>query len=673
MTADLDTIMGLAWSQFWQVTLVAVALGAIARLLGRNLPRFAYALWMLVVIKAIVPPVVSSPTGVFSWVLATEAGRIQAPPRATVRAALASGSERLSFVSSLSNQPGLSKGPAIGQPRILSRIPMILGLVWLAGLTARVVLMVRGWIVGRRCIGHAPSAGNSDLAGRVENLAHRLGIKRPVRLLITESLIGPAAFGVLRPTMVLPAPLLCNLDAYQLELIMAHELIHLRRGDVIVSYLQGLAHLLWWFHPLVWWANREASRQRELCCDEDVVSGLGCPPARYARTLLEVLHWKRQLRPLSSLLGMQPVEITLRRLEHIMRYRNPRPSRSSLFRRLVFAAGLILIIPGAGLVRQGSQPPANGQVETKAVFGQTAREEWTKALKEWEKFDSPKFDQGHKNVFDQWSRRFQKGRVTAKPIETMTLNGTVRDKATGKPLPRIQVSESNAGIMTITDEDGHFTLSKLAVRERYELVALPVAGQPYLITSKLISVAKGEQPKAIDLELVAGIPFRIKILDTANKPARGALNYFPVHPNNPFERGVMGYAADGRSMGAFYEALADGHTGEFYGAVLPGPGILCFTRPDVNDRQKAGRGEPLIFTPDGKDAVRLLRGSEPKSLIAMVPISAGTDAKSVLAPAGGPVYGGLGLLPYDAIIAISPKEGTRQIVHEIRLEPSKDY
>ena len=46
-----------------------------ARLAGRHRPRLAYTLWMLVLLKALVPPVMSSPTGVFSWVLA---GRLRA-------------------------------------------------------------------------------------------------------------------------------------------------------------------------------------------------------------------------------------------------------------------------------------------------------------------------------------------------------------------------------------------------------------------------------------------------------------------------------------------------------------------------------------------------------------------------------------------------------------------
>jgi hypothetical protein len=74
MTTHLDPgeIVSLAWAQLWQVTLAALVLGGAAWLTGRRRPRLAYTLWMLVLFKALVPPVVSSPTGVFSWTLARQ-------------------------------------------------------------------------------------------------------------------------------------------------------------------------------------------------------------------------------------------------------------------------------------------------------------------------------------------------------------------------------------------------------------------------------------------------------------------------------------------------------------------------------------------------------------------------------------------------------------------------
>jgi hypothetical protein len=165
----------------------------------------------------------------------------------------------------------------------------------------------------------------------------------------------------------------------------------------------------------------------------------------------------------------------------------------------------------------------------------------------------------------------------------------------------------------------------------------------------------------IELELTRGIPFRIRVVDeSTDKPILGALNYFPVSPNDPFESGVMGYAAGGPSAGAFYEAVPDGHTGEYYGAVLRGPGILCFTRADGKGRVKRGDSQPAMFYPDGKEGVNMIRDPTNKtSLSALVPVS--MDPKLH--------YALLGLWQYDAVVVVNPRPNAREVAHEIRLDP----
>jgi bla regulator protein blaR1 len=58
-------------------------------------------------------------------------------------------------------------------------------------------------------------------------------MKRGVRLVVTSRPVGPAAFGLFRPSILLPGPLLAGTSLEQVELILAHELIHVRRGDVV--------------------------------------------------------------------------------------------------------------------------------------------------------------------------------------------------------------------------------------------------------------------------------------------------------------------------------------------------------------------------------------------------------------------------------------------------------
>ena len=82
MTVEHDVFLNLAWSQLWQVTVLALAVGASVRLLCHQRPHLAYLLWMLVVVKSLVPPIWSSPTGVFSWARPwAEVAVEESPPR----------------------------------------------------------------------------------------------------------------------------------------------------------------------------------------------------------------------------------------------------------------------------------------------------------------------------------------------------------------------------------------------------------------------------------------------------------------------------------------------------------------------------------------------------------------------------------------------------------------
>ena len=157
-----------------------------------------------------------------------------------------------------------------------------------------------------------------------------------------------------RPTIVLPEALAAHRSTDELEPLLAHELIHVRRGDAIVGSLQVAVQGLWWFHPLIWWANRRIAFERERCCDLEVVASLPIEPARYARSLLNVLELKRQLRWLAALRGARPFEITQRRLENIMLRGDRFRSRMRLGHWLTLFVLTLLLVPGAGLTGSSS-------------------------------------------------------------------------------------------------------------------------------------------------------------------------------------------------------------------------------------------------------------------------------------------------------------------------------
>lgn len=103
----------------------------------------------------------------------------------------------------------------------------------------------------------------------------------PVRSPLADA---PMMLGLLRPVLALPVG---ELDADTLGVVLRHELCHLRRRDVAYKTVLLLANAVHWFNPLVWLMAREASRNLELCCDDDVLRGADRAERRaYGQVLL---------------------------------------------------------------------------------------------------------------------------------------------------------------------------------------------------------------------------------------------------------------------------------------------------------------------------------------------------------------------------------------------------
>ena len=202
-----------------------------------------------------------------------------------------------------------------------------------------------------------------DLVECTLRLCKTLGIRQHVRIKVLESPIGPAVIGWLRPTILLPRLVVDGRSAAQLELLLAHELIHIRRGDLFWALLQTLASRIWWFHPMVWMAGRMTAYEAERSCDAETIAAMKCSPASYARELLNVLERKHVLRVAPALPGVRPVDITRKRLEHIMGLRHGCPSRTPR------SAQAIAIIAGCLLLPSSTQLVAQTKVEAVPKLG----------------------------------------------------------------------------------------------------------------------------------------------------------------------------------------------------------------------------------------------------------------------------------------------------------------
>lgn len=375
----------LAWAQTWQLTALIVVTAVVTRLAGKRQPHLAHILWLVVLAKSLTPPVIASAGGVFSWLQPASdstSARVEqreallsraqahqgAAPTADDDAAFEARTDDIALEATLLSRDDFAGAPVARMgalatiPNTGPTAPWLLDVVgwcgcgWIAGSVSLFVLAFTRWGVSLRTIRTASVVARPDLDSLVAELSRRLRLGKPVRLVVTESRLGPAVVGFLHPVILLPLAVVRGKSARELEAILAHELIHVRRGDLWIGLVQLVSQAVWWFHPLVWLANRRATRAAEACCDEEVVAELGCDPASYAGSLLDVLELKRRLISVPAFPGMKPVDVTRERLERIMQTGQGCRRTTPWWCWIVLVLTAAATLPGAALQLSAENP-----------------------------------------------------------------------------------------------------------------------------------------------------------------------------------------------------------------------------------------------------------------------------------------------------------------------------
>lgn len=147
----------------------------------------------------------------------------------------------------------------------------ILALVYFAGAILFLVYRLIGYAFFRRSL----KKWCKKPAGKVESLAANIGKgygidvkKQGIRILICKRIPGPMVIGFIKPVLLLPAE---DYDDRKLKLILAHELVHIKRHDLLYKLLLLLVSSLHWFNPAVHFMAKKASQGLEVCCDAKVL------------------------------------------------------------------------------------------------------------------------------------------------------------------------------------------------------------------------------------------------------------------------------------------------------------------------------------------------------------------------------------------------------------------
>lgn len=179
----------------------------------------------------------------------------------------------------------------------------------------------------------------------------RFGISRPPRLGLTGSGVEPSLRGILYPTLTVPRDLAGQLDQDEFESILLHELAHARRWDNLASMFVHTTVCVFWFHPLLWFAQRRINQERERACDQAVVRA-GVPRESYIAGMMKACRLQ-VFGNVAGVSGITSSDLGMR-LQLVLSYRRRKRVFTVLPRLLLamFAASMTLLPMAGGYCEQ---------------------------------------------------------------------------------------------------------------------------------------------------------------------------------------------------------------------------------------------------------------------------------------------------------------------------------
>ena len=315
-----------------QNALVATVLAGLVALFcrfARPSPAVRHALWLIVLIKLMAPPIVYWPWSAESlwrpighWFMTDPSREVKDPEFPTISIPVTPTPEledsdalevilvpviveeepnaailQPSSVNEIAKEPSTSETPELiskNQARTYSdSLEQSIIQAWLVGAVTMLIWQTTKIGRFRQMLGECEPAP-SWLIAQAEELASLLGIETP-EVVVVPRIASPMIWSLGRARLIWPAELLDRLSESCRQSVLLHELAHLRRRDHWVGWLQLLGGCLWWWNPLFWYVSRQVRENAELACDAWVVATLPESRRLYAEALIEVAQLMSQV------------------------------------------------------------------------------------------------------------------------------------------------------------------------------------------------------------------------------------------------------------------------------------------------------------------------------------------------------------------------------------------
>lgn len=178
----------------------------------------------------------------------------------------------------------------------LSPVRIYAAVAYFVGTGVMLLRLVIGAFSGQQLVARSRPITEARVLRNIGHAVVAMRFSYTPAIAFCDSILVPSVVGILRPTLLLPLAALSGLTPRELELLVMHELAHIRRHDHIANILLRIVEAFTFYHPVSWILSRQLRHERELCCDDAVIAAGGSAEC-YAEALLRMVEISFADRP----------------------------------------------------------------------------------------------------------------------------------------------------------------------------------------------------------------------------------------------------------------------------------------------------------------------------------------------------------------------------------------
>ncbi|MGD8538368.1 MAG: M56 family metallopeptidase [Candidatus Aminicenantes bacterium] len=342
---------------------------------GKLGPRWSHALWLLLLVRLILPGTLSGQIELPGLFTSSDQRIEHKQPSEAIKEQDAARTTQLSEdTTTISGQ--IKKSDTGNEKQIASKPEMLanqqtespswwtnlrrsLPFIWLVGaLLVGLYLLLSNFFLWRIVKRERPLI-DQEILELFEECKDRMGVQMIVGIVPSAQIKSPALFGFVRPRLLLPMEMIEEASKEEMQYIFLHELAHLKRRDIYLGWLTSILQILHWFNPLIWFAFYRMRADRELSCDAFVLSRTGREKSQeYGQAIVGLLRRFSRARPLPAMAGILENKSQLkRRITMITKFKKSSYQWSPLAVLLMLVIGIVSLSFAVGGLDQSTYSP----------------------------------------------------------------------------------------------------------------------------------------------------------------------------------------------------------------------------------------------------------------------------------------------------------------------------